>query len=200
MTETLETGDILLFTSESTGIMGIFSSLIKWATHSNYTHVAMVLKDPDFVTPPLKGLYVWQSGWEGRPDPQDNKLKLGVQITPLQQILDDYKDGHVFYRKPNSYEAFTNENLKKIHKTVYEKPYDIILSDWIKAFIQKDDTPQKTDRFWCSALVAYIYTICGILDEKTDWAIVRPCDFGLSSEHLIFRNNYFLENSEKKIQ
>ena len=26
------------------------------------------------------------------------------------------------------------------------------------AFFRKDGEPQKTDRFWCSALVGYIYT------------------------------------------
>ena len=49
------------------------SSLVKWGTHSNYTHVAMVLKDPTFLHPHLKGAYVWESSWEGLPDPQDGE-------------------------------------------------------------------------------------------------------------------------------
>ena len=81
----LKTGDIILFSSHSKDILSYFSSLIKWGTHSDYTHVAMILKDPCFLDKPLEGLYVWQSGWEGKPDPQDNKTKLGVQITPLQE-------------------------------------------------------------------------------------------------------------------
>ena len=196
--ENLETGDILLFTSESTGIMGLFSSLIKWATHSNYTHIAMVVKDPDFVTPPLKGLYVWQSGWEGNPDPQDRTIKLGVQITPLQEILDDYKNGSVFFRKPTYYN-FKTDTLKKIHDIVYGKPYDLVLSDWIKALTEKNIPPQ-TDRFWCSALVGYIYTQCGLLSGQTDWSIIRPCDFSLDSEKLNFIEGYSLGNKETRIQ
>ena len=39
----------------------------------------MVLKDPSFLHPTLKGLYVWESSWEGKADPQDGKIKLGVQ-------------------------------------------------------------------------------------------------------------------------
>ena len=34
------------------------------------------------------------------------------------------------------------------------------------------DDPQKTDRFWCSALCGFIYTKCGLLDPKTDWSIL----------------------------
>ena len=47
-------------------------------------------------------------------------------------------------------------------------------------YLEMDAKPQKTDRFWCSALVGYIYTKCGLLDEKTDWSILRPSDFFIS--------------------
>ena len=72
--------------------------------------------------------------------------------------------------------------------------------DWIEAFLQKDSKPQKTDRFWCSALVGYIYTKCGLLNEKTDWTILRPSDFSLSGENLKFINGNKLENREIMIQ
>jgi hypothetical protein len=84
---------------------------------------------------------------------------------------------------------------------VYNKPYDIVPLDWVEALIQKDIHPQKTDRFWCSALVAYIYTMCGILDKDTDWSIGRPSEFSLSSEgSLKYNENYNLENTMTKIQ
>lgn len=197
----LKTGDIILFSSHSKDMLSYFSSLIKWGTHSDYTHVAMILKDPCFLDNPLEGLYVWQSGWEGKPDPQDNKTKLGVQITPLQEILNDYKNGGVFVRKINldAKNIFNDKILKEIHKNVYDKPYDIILSDWIKGLIQKNNTPQITSRFWCSALVGYIYTKVGILDENTDWTILRPCDFSLSAEKLNYKGNNKLDYKEIKL-
>ena len=200
---TLKTGDILLFSSGNHGFLSYLSSLIKWGTHSDYTHIAVVLKDPAFLDIPLKGVYVWQSGWEGKPDPQDNKIKLGVQITPIQEIIDDYKiNGSVFIRKIEfeGESPFTDKNLKEIHNEVYKKPYDIIINDWIEAFFQKDSHPQNTDRFWCSALVGYIYTKVGILDENTDWTIQRPCDFSLSDENLKYKNNIRLENKETKLK
>ena len=83
----LKTGDLLLFNSHSSSFFSL-SSLIKWGTHSNYTHVAMVLKDPSFIHPCLKGTFVWESSWEGTPDPQDGKVKLGVQITPIKEMID----------------------------------------------------------------------------------------------------------------
>ena len=98
----LKTGDILLFDFEAGGIFGIFTSLIKYFTKSKFSHVAMVLKDPTFINPSLKGYYVWESSWEdGKPDPQDGKIKLGVQITPFSEIYDYYKDNNssIFFKK-----------------------------------------------------------------------------------------------------
>ena len=200
--ENLQTGDLLLFTSNNTGFLSYLSSLIKWGTHSNYTHIGVVLKDPDYISPELKGVFVWQSGWENKKDPQDEKIKLGVQITPIEELLEDYnKTGHVFVRKIVTHNnTFNNIKLNEIHRVVYRKPYDLIITDWIKAFIQKNNNPQRTDRFWCSALVGYIYTKCGILREDTDWTILRPCDFALSSENLNYINNNYLDNTETRIE
>tara|TARA_B110001452_G_scaffold227748_1_gene202796 strand:- start:1228 stop:1497 length:270 start_codon:yes stop_codon:yes gene_type:complete len=41
---------------------------------------------------------------------------------------------------------------------------------------------QKTNRFWCSALVGYIYTQSGILKKETDCSILVPNDFSLDGE------------------
>ncbi len=160
----------------------------------------MILKDPVFIHPTLKGLFVWQSGWNGRPDENDGKVKLGVQINPLKDVLEDYTDSKVVIRKVNgNVWSFDSEKLKEINDIVYNKPYDIIPKDWFEALIQKDPEPQKTDRFWCSALIGYIYTKCGILKSNTDWSIIRPCDFSLAGENLDFSDNCYLENYEYRI-
>ena len=176
----LNTGDILLFDYEGGGSMGIFSWLIKKVTKSNITHVGMVLKDPVFINPSLKGYYVWESGWEGTPDPQDGKVKFGVQITPFEEIFQNYKkkNGKIYVRRVTCpINLFTTEKLLQIHEIVYDKIYDIIPKDWIEAAFRRDDNPQKTSRFWCSALVGYIYTQCGCLHPGTDWSMIRPSDF-----------------------
>ena len=35
--------------------------------------------------------------------------------------------------------------------------------DWLGGIIGYDPEPQKNDRFWCSALVGYIYSNLGII-------------------------------------
>ena len=81
----IKTGDLILFDN---GKCNPLSLLIKYFTQSEITHIGMILKDPDFIDPPLQGYYVWESNYEGKPDPQDNKTKLGVQITPLDDMID----------------------------------------------------------------------------------------------------------------
>ena len=198
----MKTGDLLLFNYRARGLFGDFTSMIKWGTHSNYSHIAMVLKDPTFLHPHLKGTYVWESSWEGSPDPQDGERKLGVQITPIGEILDEYKKtkGHVYLRSiETDLNLFTDKNLAKVHEVVYKKPYDICPADWLEAFLQKDHEPQKTGRFWCSALVGYIYTQCGVLRADTDWSIMRPNDLSLDGENLNFNPGVKLSNTETRI-
>ena len=181
----LKTGDILLFSYHGDSL---FSYLIKKFTHSKFTHVAMVLKDPEFIHPSLKGYYLWESGEENSPDPQDNKKKLGVQITPFEEIYQSYAktNSEIYLRKINSSKKFSIEKLKEIHKVVYDKPYDLVPEDFYEALKHRDKEPQKTDRFWCSALLGYIYTKCNILNENTDWSILFPCDFSSNSSKLKF--------------
>ena len=193
----LKTGDILLFSSGDSGWWGAFSKLIQWGTHSPYTHVAMILRDPTFIHPSLKGLYVWESGWEGKPDPQDGQIKLGVQITPLHEIVSTYQSngGQCYYRSILCDEVcFSHETLKEIHNNVYHKPYDICPLDWIEAYFQKDSNPQSTKRYWCSSFLGYIYVQCGILENDLDWNILRPSDFSLAfdNQFLYFNKHYKL--------
>ena len=199
----LNTGDLLLFDYHGGGFFGVFTGLIKYFTKSKYSHIAMVLKDPEFLHPSLKGYYVWESSWEGKPDPQDGKIKLGVQITPFEEIYNTYKEtgSSIYLRKVNcKKQMFNIKNLSDIHKVVYQKPYDIIPTDWIEAIFRKDDHPQKIDRFWCAALVGYIYTKCGILEKNTDWSVLRPSDFSIQSKNILnFNIDCNLDNQETKI-
>jgi len=198
----LKTGDLLLFDCENYSGSGFISYFIKKFTQSNISHVAMVLKDPDFIDPSLKGYYLWESGYEGTLDPQDNKKKFGVQITPFHEKYNSYKkEGSIYIRRVDCSESlFSCENLKKVHDVVHNKRYDVNIIDWIEGMELKDNDPQKTDRFWCSALIGYIYTQCGLLVPGTDWSILRPSDFTLKYNGSIkFINHAFLNNTEEQI-
>ena len=47
----LKTGDLILFCGKDTGWLKYFSEMIKYTSHSNYSHVGMILKDPTFIHP-----------------------------------------------------------------------------------------------------------------------------------------------------
>jgi hypothetical protein len=83
----LQTGDLILFACK-TSHWSLFDAAIR--------HVGMVLIDPPFRNVP-RGAYLWESGWEPTPDPQDGRLKLGVRITPLSKI--DVSASHLYVRK-----------------------------------------------------------------------------------------------------
>lgn len=196
----LKTGDILLFSGHSTGWIQYFTDMIKYGTHCNYSHVGFVLKDPTFINPELKGIYVWESGWEGKPDPQDGFTKLGVQLTSLDTILSNFKGSKIVKRGFNSDDVlFTDEELCKVHENVYNKPYDISPKNWLEALFRKDSDPQRTSSFWCSALVGYIFVKCNVIQPETDWSIMRPSDFSLGGECLNYVNNIRLSNVETLI-
>ena len=199
--QTLKTGDLLLFHYTGRGCFGWFTNAIKYFTNSRWSHVAIVLKDPSFLDKKLKGLYIWESSWSGKPDPQDGKIKLGVQITPINEVFDEYTNhGDIYVRKIMcNAKLFSDYNLKKVHKVVYDKPYDIVPKDWIQAIFRKDSDPKKTSRFWCSALVGYIYNKCGIIEKKTDWSVLRPAYFAIGSETIDFVGYAHLDNTQYKL-
>lgn len=196
----LKHGDLVLVNNKNSGILfNLFLNMIRWGTHSDYTHVAIIVENPTFAEKPLQGIYVWQSTYEGLPDPQDGKIKLGVQLTALNDFLDHYKDVNIFVRRFSDICLFTNDKLKEAHTIAYDKPYDVYPKDWIEAFKQKDPNPQKTDRFWCSAFVGFVLTKIGILQSYTDWSIMRPCDFALDGEDLKYASDTKLEPVEYKL-
>ena len=265
---TLKTGDLLLCDNLEQKGLGLFGWLIKYGSQSDFSHIAMVVVNPDFtyLDKPLKGVYVWQSGTAQIPDAEDGKRKIGVQLTPIIDFITTYKGkiylrrlrvhfaediiennttlvsidtgstalvtknqnqnqnqnlliktftntfGYIysgfnilkyfFYKSNQPVESnqdsldthkhqhyhignpFTHEKMKEIHDSVFNKPYDIVVRDWIEAYCKKDPDPQKISRFWCSALAAYIYTKVGLLDEKTDWSIIRPSFFSSENPEL----------------
>lgn len=315
--KTLKTGDLLLCDNLEYKDFGLFGWLIKFMTYSDFSHIGMIVKDPQFTKQPLEGIYVWQSGSSSVPDAEDNIMKLGVQFTPFLDFVNTYK-GKIYLRRikyynkdnrneddlcdetsdsnntllqtisnnnqnnnPNnmndinnyiifgsnlSYSSyllyasniykypvslmkktinalnplklinvlncnnntqlnevnsenismnnytnfelnkaqnyhknlFTNEKLKKIHEVVYNKPYDLHISDWIEAYCKKDPNPQKTSRFWCSALTAFIYTKLGLFPENLDWSIMTPSFFSSENPNInkTFIKNIILEKEE----
>jgi hypothetical protein len=189
----LKTGDLLLCDDLEYKSWGLLSWVIKFATKSDFSHVGMIVVDPEFTNVSLKGTYVWTSGISDVPDPEDNTKKFGVQFVPYDHFIKTY-GGKIYVRRiefesTEEYnKIFNYEKLKEIHKVVYDKPYDMVVTDWIEAYCKKDPHPQKTSRFFCSAFIGYIYTKLSLFEEELDWSILYPSYF--SSENKTFSLNH----------
>ena len=175
------TGDIILFEDKShNSWLDYLSYLIQYFTDSKYSHVGMVVKDPLIKGETIKGLYLLEStGLDHMIDIDDHKTKFGVQIVDLHKRLQS--DNDVFYyRKLNKDRNETFIDLyNKSYIIVKDKPYDINPLDWYKAeFDLKKGNVQKTNTFFCSALVSFMLVSLNILPRDTDWTIMRPKDLG----------------------
>lgn len=171
-----ETGDILLF-SEKTFIP---SRMIEYFTESKYSHVGIILKDPTFINESLKGIYILEStGFSNVNDVENNKKKVGVQIRDFRKVYDDY-NGAIYWRKLNVNRTIEfYDRLTEAHKVIHNKPYDTKPRDWIATLFDIErKNIQLTDRFFCSAMVSYVYKVLGFLPEDTPWSIIRPKDLG----------------------
>jgi hypothetical protein len=184
----LGTGDLMLFTARRASIWRPLDWAISLVTRSPYVHVGLVLVDPPFSVP--RGTYLWESGYETCVNPETGRNNLGVRLTPISAVV---CPGSVFVRKCTIRVA--DAKLAKIHSDVFLKPYDVCLSDWLLATLRLDAEPQKTQRFWCSAFVAYVLTRFGWLPESTDWSIVRPCDLSSSSTFLAWTAPVYMRDT-----
>jgi hypothetical protein len=189
----LETGDLMLFTEKkSMTEWWLIDKCIEYFTNSPYVHVGIVLVDPPFLV--STGTYLWECGYEACVNPETGKQNIGVRLTPMAAVISKANDKNIYVRKCKSY--ISDKALQKIHSEVFLKPYDMCLSDWLLATLRIDINPQKTDRFWCSAFIAYIFTQLGWLDANTDWSIIRPCDLSSSSKYLSWKSQYYGQDTK----
>lgn len=132
----------------------IFGKLIQWWTKSPFIHIGFILKDPKFLG--LKGTYIWQAEPYG-----------GVTVTALNT-------SRKYWLRKYIGKSLQQEKLEDIFKLTNGKPYDKNPFDWIEMIIGKDFIPQRTNSFWCSALVGCILSKLGILDKNSDWDLMSP--------------------------
>ena len=84
--------------------------------------------------------------------------------------------GKIFWRRIH---CIRNDSfllkLQEAHSVVHNRPYDMDPYDWIRAAFKIEIGPMhKLNEFWCSALVAYVYTELELLPPKTNWTLVSP--------------------------
>ena len=170
-----QTGDLLLYSTNYW-----YSKLIEWGSKSIYSHISMILRDPVFINKQLKGLYILESCKESIPDCVTGKKVYGVQIIPLEHILREYRNsytGYLYYRKLSCQKD--SEFYEKIKDCFIEsegKKYDLNPIDWFLAAIDSGDE-QKTNTFFCSALMGFVYCKLGFLDKDISWTTLSPRKF-----------------------
>jgi hypothetical protein len=183
-----DTGDLILYSSKKW-----YSYFIEFLGWSKYSHVSMIIKDPIWIHPELKGLYIFESGAESVKDVINDKKVYGVQLVKLEDALKYYsntKNGIIYYVKNNTdRNQYMNNKLQEIISKNDDKPYDINILDWIGAKFNIHLIHRETIRFFCSALVGYTMTQLNMLDSDTDWTIITPKEYSYyENERLIFKN------------
>jgi hypothetical protein len=181
-----QTGDILLFNSRKYW----YSRWIESFLHSKFSHVGIIVRNPSFIDKKLRdGIYILESSYEGIPDSIEQKKIYGVQLIPLEACFHSYLDktdtGNVYYRQLNcSKKQSFYENFANACKKVYAKSYDLLPQDWLKAEMNIEiGDIQRTDRFWCSALVSYMYVELGLLKKTLPWTLITP------NQYSFYENN-----------
>lgn len=194
----LETGDLLLFSTNKW-----YSDVIEIGDDSIYSHCGIVLKDPMYIDPSLQGFYFLESGLEPFPDATDQQIHFGVQIVPLMDVINEYlffKEGTIYVRHLNcKRDQMFEQNLTHAYQIVKNKPYNCNPLDWIEALLGFHWFDRKiVSRFWCSALVAFVYVKLGLISYQIDWTLVTPKDWwSASTNQFLFLNASSLE---KEIQ
>ena len=172
--------DIMLFNGRNYW----FSYLVEYVTWSRFSHIGIVLKSPTWLHPSLTDNYLLESGLEDIPDAISHKLKFGVRITPLDYLLKNYT-GEMYYRNLESIAykenpEYYHETLKRIYDMIQNKPYDDSVADLIIIPLHlKLGDCQRTNAFFCSALVSFIYVQLGILPSDLQWDLIEPRDYGV---------------------
>ena len=113
-------------------------------------------------------------------------------------FLGEYKDsyfGNLYYRKLKCQknELFENK-IKECVINTDGKKYDLNILDWFKSLLDlKVGNVHKTNTFWCSALIAYVYAQLGFLNKDIDWTLIEPKKFSYYEEGKLNYENCHLD-------
>ena len=199
------TGDIILFGSRNY----IVSKIIEWYYGSKWSHIGIILKDPIEIDPTLKGYYLLQSTFGLLPDSVSGVKEYSVQILPLEETIQKY-NGYISVRKlegqSTEFKSTIGGKLAEIFITIRNKQYDLSLIDFLHLGMNIDKPEEqtkyplfnylfgygkygnKTDKFICSGLVAYVYTELGLLNYFFEWNECMPKYF--SEDNSLLYLNY----------
>jgi hypothetical protein len=174
--DSLDTGDILLFHGKNYW----FSYIVEWFSWSDFSHIGMILRDPVYLDPRLKGLYMLESGAENFPDAIEHRIMWGVQIVNLDKVIQTYV-GDVYIRKLRVVapmrEKMMNE-LPAIWQLISNRPYDDQPWDLIRTIFDLNwGDNDRYNSYVCSALITFLYEKFGFFSKDIPWDLVLPKDY-----------------------
>lgn len=166
----LQTGDLVLFSGK-----GGISTGIKWFTESQWSHLGMVVRPPDFDVVLM---------WEASPitdikDIETGKIHKGVRLVALSERIQSY-EGEISIRllsverKPEMLKA-----LGKLRWELKKRPFEtdvieLLKSAWDGPFGQNEE---DLSSLFCSELVAEAYQHMGLLGKRKPSNEYTPRDF-----------------------
>lgn len=189
----LKTGDIVLFSGR-----GLFSSVVKFATTSPWSHIGVIIRDK------TGELYLWHSTNEevdGVNDEFSGEPKKGAQLNQLDIFLSKYK-GEFAVRMLNKEIPITSELLDYLEETS-EKGYETNIDEMANASLNGLLCGRRygsSYELFCSEAVADFYIKCGLIDpdEIGDPSTLTPLHFtsagdGIEAEEdVVLLNGYIL--------
>ncbi|MDJ0722773.1 MAG: hypothetical protein QNJ04_14155, partial [Desulfobacterales bacterium] len=175
--DVLQTGDILLFSSDSP-IMRLWKRL----TACHWTHVGIAMRSAE-----TDQLLLWESTpLKTICDVHSHRAQSGVQVVLLSLRTATYK-GEVSYRQLDFSQAdagVTREDLSRklmaFRKLVKDRPFEADLGKILKAFIDITRSRKRAadySRLFCSELVAAGFKHAGFIDEGLPDEEYTPKDF-----------------------
>ncbi|MGD9097415.1 MAG: hypothetical protein PVF97_04965 [Desulfobacterales bacterium] len=175
--DVLQTGDILLFSSDSP-IMRLWKRL----TACHWTHVGIAMRSAE-----TDQLLLWESTpLKTICDVHSHMAQSGVQVVLLSLRTATYR-GEVSYRRLDFSQAdagVTREDLSRkltaFRQAVKNRPFEADLGKILKAFIDITKSRRKgadLRRVFCSELVAAAFKHAGFIDEGLPDEEYTPKDF-----------------------
>lgn len=167
----MKTGDVLLFSGA-----GLISNLIKFATGSPWSHVAMVMVDEryDFVTS------LESTTLSVVPDLTTGRPMKGVQLVPLSQRIETY-EGEVAWRPVDApRDDGTLRRMFDVRREFMGRPYEKNQLELLRSALDWSISPPNqpdTSSIFCSELVALAWQAAWWLEDVVPENERTPADF-----------------------
>lgn len=195
-----QSGDLLLFRGQAW-----YSRWIEYFTGSQYSHVALLIRDPEFGSrEQLPGLYVFESTLFEIPEVESGCRRRGVQLVRFEDVCEQRKQAGetICYRRLDCVrDRDFSQKLRQIHEDVHAQPYDLHWTHWVRAkFDIELGQCQDSSSFWCSAFVGYVYVRLGLLHPQIPWTLLTPRRFSsLEDKQLSFLHCTLSDDQEIRL-